>query len=223
MDLLNILFNNEIFGLTKGLYSPTSRSGTRSPSTPAGSIDAPISPTEFAIGCGARFVARGIDSQQKQLPQLLIRAKEHKGASFVEVLQNCIVYNDGIYADFTQKSMVEERQVAVKHGKPLLFGKDGNKGIRLKPGHMEVEVVTVGIDDIEEKDILVHDETNKMLAHLLASMESPEFPVAVGVLYCEPGPTYDEGIYSQVDDAIQAQPKASLNELLRTGSTWTVE
>ncbi|MBT3553755.1 MAG: 2-oxoacid:ferredoxin oxidoreductase subunit beta [Rhodospirillaceae bacterium] len=223
VDLQYILFNNEIYGLTKGQYSPTSRVGTRSPSTPAGSIDAPVSPTEFAIGCGARFVARGIDSQLKQLPQLFMRAKKHKGASFVEVLQNCIVYADGIYADFTQKSMVEEKQIAVEHGKPLLFGKDRTKGIRLKPGRMEVEVVTVGAGGIEEKDILVHDETNKMMAHLLASMESPEFPVAVGVLYCEPGPTYDEGVYHQLDEAIAAQPKASMNDLLRAGSTWTVE
>jgi 2-oxoglutarate ferredoxin oxidoreductase subunit beta len=222
VDLQYILFNNEIYGLTKGQYSPTSRLGTRSPSTPAGSIDAPVSPTEFAIGCGARFVARGIDSQLKQLPQLFVRAKEHKGASFVEVLQNCIVYNDGIYADFTEKSMVDDHQIAVEHGKPLLFGKDGNKGIRLKPGRMEVELVTVGAGGFEEIDILVHDETNKMMAHLLASMESPEFPVAVGVLYCEPGPTYDEGVYHQLDEAIAAQPNASLNDLLRAGSTWTV-
>lgn len=222
VDLQFILFNNEIYGLTKGQYSPTSRIGTRSPSTPAGSLDAPVSATGFAIGCGARFVARGIDSQQKQLPQLFIRAKEHKGASFVEVLQNCIVYNDGIYSDFTEKSMVDEMQIAVEHSKPLLFGKKGNRGIRLKPGRMEVEVVTVGIGGIEEKDILVHDETNKMMAHLLASMESPEFPVAVGVLYCEPGPTYDEGVYQQLDEAIAAQPEASLNDLLRAGSTWQV-
>ncbi|MAF48078.1 MAG: 2-oxoacid:ferredoxin oxidoreductase subunit beta [Rhodospirillales bacterium] len=222
VDLQFILFNNEIYGLTKGQYSPTSRIGTRSPSTPAGSVDAPVSATGFAIGCGARFVARGIDSQQKQLPQLFVRAKEHKGASFVEVLQNCIVYNDGIYSDFTEKSMVDEMQIAVEHGKPLLFGKKGNRGIRLKPGRMEVEVVTVGIGGIEEKDILVHDETNKMMAHLLASMESPEFPVAVGVLYCEPGPTYDEGVYQQLDEAIAAKPEASLNDLLRAGSTWQV-
>ena len=222
VDLQFILFNNEIYGLTKGQYSPTSRIGTRSPSTPAGSVDAPVSATGFAIGCGARFVARGIDSQQKQLPQLFVRAKEHKGASFVEVLQNCIVYNDGIYSDFTEKSMVDEMQIAVEHGKPLLFGKKGNRGIRLKPGRMEVEVVTVGIGGIEEKDILVHDGTNKMMAHLLASMESPEFPVAVGVLYCEPGPTYDEGVYQQLDEAIAAKPEASLNDLLRAGSTWQV-
>ncbi|NQV56406.1 MAG: 2-oxoacid:ferredoxin oxidoreductase subunit beta [Rhodospirillales bacterium] len=223
VDLQYILFNNEIYGLTKGQYSPTSRVGTKSPSTPMGSVDSPVSATEFAIGCGARFVARGIDSQLKQLPNLFIRAKEHKGTSFVEVLQNCIVYADGIYSEFTEKSVVDDMQIVVEHGKPLLFGKDGDRGIRLVPGRMEVEVVTVGKKGIEVKDILVHDETNKMMAHLLACMEAPKLPVAIGVLYCEPGPTYEAGVYEQIDAAIKAAPKASLRDLMQSGATWTVE
>ena len=223
VDLQYILFNNEIYGLTKGQYSPTSRIGTRSPSTPAGSIDAPVSPTEFAIGCGARFVARGIDSQLKQLPKLFVRAKEHKGASFVEVLQNCIVYADGIFAEFTQKSMVEEKQIAVEHGKPLLFGKDRNKGIRLKPGRMEIEVVTVGAGGIEEKDILVHDETNRAAASLLGAMAYPDFPVAIGVLYCKPAPTYDGALRAQTEEIVKRASAPGLNAMLRAGRTWTVE
>jgi len=223
VDLQYILFNNEIYGLTKGQYSPTSQIGTRSPSTPLGSIDNPMSATEFALGCGARFVARGIDSQQKHLPEVFKRAHAHRGASFVEVFQNCIVYNDGVYDHFTEKSVVEDRQIVCEHGQPLLFGKDRNRGLRLKPGTMDLEVVTLGEKGISESDILVHDETNKMMALLLAGMKSPDFPVAIGVLYCNPAPTYEKAVNDQVTAEIEKKPDANLNDLLRQGATWTVD
>jgi 2-oxoglutarate ferredoxin oxidoreductase subunit beta len=223
VDLQYILFNNEIYGLTKGQYSPTSQIGTRSPSTPLGSIDNPMSATEFALGCGARFVARGIDSQQKHLPEVFKRAHAHRGASFVEVFQNCIVYNDGVYDHFTEKSVAEDRQIVCEHGQPLLFGKDRNRGLRLKPGTMDLEVVTLGEKGISESDILVHDETNKMMALLLAGMKSPDFPVAIGVLYCNPAPTYEKAVNDQVTAEIEKKPDANLNDLLRQGATWTVD
>ncbi|MDA0238474.1 MAG: 2-oxoacid:ferredoxin oxidoreductase subunit beta, partial [Proteobacteria bacterium] len=218
VDLQYILFNNEIYGLTKGQYSPTSRLGTRSPSTPMGSVDNPVSPAVFALGCGARFVARSVDTNQKHLPQMFIRAQEHRGASFVEIFQNCIVYNDGVYDYFTEKKTAADTQIILEHGKPLIFGTDRNKGLRLKPGRIELEVVTVGTGGLPEGDILVHDETNRVLASLLAEMDAPEFPVALGVLYCDPAPTYEAAVKAQVEQAVAKDPNASLGDLLRQGA-----
>lgn len=225
VDLNYILFNNEIYGLTKGQYSPTSRIGTRSPSTPLGSVDTPLSAAVFALGCGARFVARSVDTLQNHLPEIFIRAQDHRGASFVEIFQNCIVYNDGVYDSFTAKDAAADNQIHVENGKPLLFGAENNKGLRLKPGpgRVELEVVTVGDGGVPEGEILVHDETNRTLATLLASMEQPKFPVALGVLYCDPGPTYEQAVLAQVEEAKSKKPDADLDALLRHGPTWTVE
>ncbi|MCE2509771.1 MAG: 2-oxoacid:ferredoxin oxidoreductase subunit beta [Alphaproteobacteria bacterium] len=224
VDVQILLFNNEIYGLTKGQYSPTSRIGTRSPSTPGGSIDNPLSPTEFALGAGARFVARGIDTQQKHLPDLFLRAHAHKGASFIEIFQNCIVYNDAVFEDFTAKPVADERQIHVEHGKPLRFGKDGQHGLRLKPQSLALEVVTVGENGVTEADLLVHDETSRPLANLLAAMQPPDFPMAIGILYCNPTESYTEKVQRQVEDA-KAKTKAApgdINALLRSGHTWEV-
>ena len=128
LDVQFLLFNNEIYGLTKGQYSPTSRAGTRSPSTPLGSVDTPVSPVAFALGAGARFIARGIDTVQKELPDVFARAHAHKGASFVEIYQNCIVYNDGVFSNFTEKDVAANRQLHLKHGKPMIFGPRTNLG-----------------------------------------------------------------------------------------------
>ena len=222
VDLQVLLFNNEIYGLTKGQYSPTSKVGTRSPSTPIGSVDTPLNAGSFALGSGARFVARTVDTLQKHMPGVLARAHEHKGASFVEIFQNCIVYNDGAFKHFTDKSVAADMQVHVEHGKPLIFGKDGEKGLRMKAGLAELEVVTIGENGVTEADILVHDETNKMLAMMLTSMEPPHFPVALGVIYCDPSMTYDKAVYDQIDSAKEQSSDADLNALLRQGHTWTV-
>ena len=223
VDLQYILFNNEIYGLTKGQYSPTSKIGTRSPSTPLGSLDSPLSATLFALGCGARFVARGIDANPKHLPGVFKRAQTHKGASFVEVLQNCIVYNDGVYDHFTAKDVAADRQIEVEHGKPLIFGKEGNKGLRISPNKIELEVVTIGENNITEKDVLVHDEANKFLATLLAQMDGLEFPIAIGVLYCSPTDNYEGAVHNQILDEKKAHPSPSINDLLKSGPTWTVD
>lgn len=217
-----LLFNNEIYGLTKGQYSPTSRVGTRSPSTPMGSLDLPLSPTLFALGAGARFVARGIDTDQKNLPATLRRAHDHKGTSFVEIYQNCVVYNDGVFTGFTEKAVAEEKQIRVEHGKPLLFGKGRTKGIRLKPNSLELEIVTLGEGGVTEADILVHDETNRSLAALIAGMETPTYPIAVGVIYCNPAATYESAVVAQMAEAAKKGP-GDMNAVLRTGPTWRVE
>ena len=188
VNLQILLFNNEIYGLTKGQYSPTSRAGTRSPSTPWGSIENPVSATALALGAGARFVARSVDTMQAHLPEIFKRAHEHNGTSFVEIFQNCIVYNDGVFAQFTARDVADDSEILLEHGKPLIFGKEKTLGLRVKPGFFELEVVTIGKDGITEKDILVHDETNRGLADMLARMEPPTFPVAIGVIYCHPTP-----------------------------------
>jgi 2-oxoglutarate ferredoxin oxidoreductase subunit beta len=190
VDLNILLFNNEIYGLTKGQYSPTSRVGTHSPSSPEGSIDAPVSPGLFALGAGATFIARAVDIDQKGLPPLLNEAREHKGTAFVEILQNCIVYNKDVFDDVVNKKAAADTQIHVEHGKPLLYGKDGNKGLRLDPRTLQLESVTLGENGITEADVLVHDETRPVLAQLLLST-APPLPSAMGVIHRRQAPTFD--------------------------------
>ena len=217
-----LLFNNEIYGLTKGQYSPTSRQGTRSPSTPMGSLDRPISPVLFALGASATFVARAVDTQQKHMPGILTRAHAHNGTSFVEIYTNCIVYNDGVFSSFAEKGTAADGELLLEHGAPMIFGKDGDKGIRMKPGELSLEVVQLGVDGITEADLLRHDETNRVLAGLLGAMRNPEFPVAVGVLYNEEAEAYDSAVNQQINAAREANGEADINALLRGGATWTV-
>jgi 2-oxoglutarate ferredoxin oxidoreductase subunit beta len=226
VDLQIVLFNNEIYGLTKGQYSPTSRRGTMSPSTPRGSVDYPVSACAFALGAGARFVARSVDTLQPHLAGVLERAHAHRGASFVEVFQNCVVFNDGAFDAFTAKDGAADTQLHVEHGKPLLFGADKNRGLRLKPGRLELEVATVGAGGVTPGDVLVHDETNRALATLLVGLEPPAFPVALGVLYCNPAASFEAEVRAQTDAAgaaRQGQGAPDLAELLLKGEgTWRV-
>ncbi|MEK9672374.1 MAG: 2-oxoacid:ferredoxin oxidoreductase subunit beta [Rhodospirillaceae bacterium] len=221
VDVQFLLFNNEIYGLTKGQYSPTSHIGTQSPSTPWGSIDNPASAAQFALGAGARFVARSVDTDQKHMPAILTRAYEHRGTSFVEIFQNCKVYNDGVFDAFTARETAANMQVMAEHGKPLTFGAENQKGLRFNPGTFKLEAVTIGETGVTEADVLVHDETNKSLALMLVAMEPPTMPVALGVLYCSPAGTYDQGIAELVSKK-KSDDKPDFNKLLRSGHTWTV-
>ncbi|HEX9691618.1 MAG TPA: 2-oxoacid:ferredoxin oxidoreductase subunit beta [Gemmatimonadales bacterium] len=221
VDLQILLFNNEIYGLTKGQYSPTSQRGTRSPSTPLGSVDAPVVPASFALGVGARFVARSVDTQQSHLVEVLKRAHAHRGASFVEIFQNCVVFNDQVFAAFTERAVASDMQIVAEHGRPLLFGSDRTKGLHLKPGRLEIEIVEIGRDGITESDVLVHDERNRTLATLLAGLRPPAFPMVIGVLYCDPAPSYDGEVLAQLDRA-GATDIWSIDELLHSGHTWNV-
>jgi 2-oxoglutarate ferredoxin oxidoreductase subunit beta len=223
IDLQILLFNNEIYGLTKGQYSPTSRKGTRSPSTPLGSVERPVTPAEFALGAGGRFVARGIDTQQNRLVPILKRAHGHRGASLVLIYQNCVVYNKGAFAHFTDKKNAADFQLHVEHGQPLLFGKNGERGLHLKPGCLGLEVVDVGAGGIPAEDVLVHDETNRALAMQLASIEPPEFPIALGVLFCDPRESYNESVHAQIREAQAESGVKDLATLLRDGQTWVVD
>ena len=218
IDVQILLFNNEIYGLTKGQYSPTSRPGTRSPSSPGGSVERPVSPALFALGAGARFVARAIDTAQKQLVDVLKRAYAHRGASLVEIFQNCIVYNDEVFAAFTEKSVAADAQLYVEHGRPLLFGADRRSGLRIRANRLALEAVRIGEEGVTEADILVHDQTSRPLATMLAAMT---MPVALGVLYCDPAEPFDAAV-QRVANEPTVPTTAELNALLRRGDTWTV-
>ena len=222
VDLQILIFNNEIYGLTKGQYSPTSRIGTRSPSTPQGSVEAPVSAALFALGAGARFVARSVDTDQKHLPEMFKRAHAHRGASLLEIFQNCIVYNDGVFDSFKAPAVAADRQVRVVHGEPMVFGKEKDRGLCLRADEVEIEAVTIGEDGVTVDDVLVHDETNRIMANLLASMDPDTLPVALGVLYCDPASTYEKGVLDQVEQARAKESGEDLNKLLRSGYTWTV-
>ncbi len=218
VDMQVLLFNNEIYGLTKGQYSPTSQRGTRSPSTPTGSIDLPLSPCLVALGAGATYIARSIDTEAKHLSAVVKEGHDHKGTAFVEILQNCPIYNDGVFEQVKDKKIAPDFRVEVTHGEPIVFGADKEKGIMLNRQSLQLEVVAVAGN---ESDILVHDETNKVQAQLLAAMQGPDFPVAVGVLYREQKSSFIDDVQTQVVDA--RQKKGSLRELLHSGHTWTVE
>ena len=213
-----LLFNNEIYGLTKGQYSPTSREGTRSPSTPFGSVDHPANPCAFALGSGARFVARGIDVHKK-LPDVLKAAHAHRGAAFLEIFQNCIVYNDDVFAPFTAKPNAAANQLWLEHGEPMLFDK-GTRGLSLDRDALALKVVDVTDGDWQAAGVLVHDQANRMIAHLLVEMGAG-FPVALGVLYDNPAPTFDSAVTDQNLSA-SAGKTPDLQKLVAKGQTWMV-
>ncbi|HEX7782702.1 MAG TPA: 2-oxoacid:ferredoxin oxidoreductase subunit beta [Sphingobium sp.] len=220
LDCQILLFNNEIYGLTKGQYSPTSREGTKSPSTPFGSVDHPAKPAAFALGSGARFVGRGFDVS-KNLPDVLKAAHAHKGAAFVEIFQNCIVYNKDVFADFTEKKNADEGQLWLEQGKPMLFAK-GAKGIALDIEKLTLKVVMVENGDWQAAGVIVHDVTNRSVAHMLVEMPFGAFPMALGVLYDDPVPTFESAVVQQ--NALAAKGKTpDLQKLVSQGQTWTVK
>ena len=213
-----LLFNNEVYGLTKGQYSPTSRIGTKTPSSPAGSFDMPVTPGLFALGAGARFIARGIDVDKPGLSAVLEAAHAHEGAAFVEIFQNCIVYNDNVFDAFTGKDNAVDAQIRVEHRKPLVFGKDGSKGLRFDVAKMQLEVIDAAANP---DDVLVHDERNATLAQLLISMQAPAFPVALGVIYRNPAETFEAAFYR--NHATQLKRTGSVADALRQTNTWVVQ
>ena len=214
-----MLFNNEIYGLTKGQASPTSREGTKSPSTPIGSYDHPARPAAFALGSGARFIGRGFDVS-KHLPDVLKAAHAHKGAAFIEIFQNCIVYNKDVFDDFAAPKGAEDRQLWLENGKPMLFAKD-TKGLALNRETLGLEVVDVVDGDWESAGVIVHDVTNRSVAHMLIEMPFGPFPMALGVLYDDPRPTFEDAVTEERERA-SAGKEANLAKLLGTGQTWTV-
>jgi 2-oxoglutarate ferredoxin oxidoreductase subunit beta len=221
VDLNIVLFNNRIYGLTKGQYSPTSEQGKITKTSPLGAIDYPVNPLAFAIGAGATFIARSLDIDTKHLVDTLERANNHRGTSFVEVYQNCIVYNDHAFSGFADKSARPDRTIQLEQGKPLVFGKEQNRGIKLNGTRPEVVDLWSGKDE----DLLVHDERrdDPAIAFILAQMEHPEFPVPLGVFRAVEHPTYDELMERQVQEAVTRQGDGDLAAMFAEGDTWTVE
>jgi 2-oxoglutarate/2-oxoacid ferredoxin oxidoreductase subunit beta len=222
IDLKIILFNNKIYGLTKGQYSPTSELGKKTKSTPMGSIDYPINPIHIALAAEATFVARSLDIDTKHLVDTLQRVAKHKGAAFVEVFQNCNIFNDGAFRSFTDREVRDDRMIAIQHGKPLIFGKDHDKGLMLKG--TKLEVVKLG-NGISESDLLVYNEEDPdpTLAYLLSGMSYPDYPVPLGVFRNIRKPTYDELMAGQLERSVQNFGKGDLDKLFNAGDTWVVE
>jgi len=210
-----LLFNNEIYGLTKGQYSPTSRVGTTSPSSPAGSVDTPVSPGQFALGAGAKFFARGIDTDKMGMSHVLQEAHAFDGASLVEIFQNCIVYNDDVFADFTDRKNAANTQLHLRHGEPMLFGDDNRKGIRFNPETWSLEVI-----DATKRlpEVLVHDERNAIVARLLIDLH---MPVALGVIFKKPATSFEGAFYEHHPSGMQRTKR--VEDFIKGPSSWTVK
>ncbi|MCF8260579.1 MAG: 2-oxoacid:ferredoxin oxidoreductase subunit beta [Melioribacteraceae bacterium] len=223
VDINILLFNNQIYGLTKGQYSPTSEQGKVTRSTPFGSVDYPFNPASLAIGAEATFVARTIDREPKHMQEMIKRANSHKGISFVEIYQNCNIFNDGAFEAYTNKETKADTVLHLEHGKPMVFGKENEKGIRLDG--MNPVVADLKSGEYSESDMWVHDEFDKMpyRAFILATMaENPDLPTPIGIFRQIERPTYDEGVQNQVDHIIEKKGRGNLEKLLFSGNTWEV-
>ena len=225
VDMKMIMFNNRIYGLTKGQASPTSPIGKKTKSTPMGTSETPIIPLNLVAAAEASFIARSVDTHSEHLQEMMHRAGEHSGAAFLEVLQNCNIFNDGAWRDFTDKSVKEDRMLVLKHGEPMIFGAEKNKGIRLNG--LQPEVVTIGENGVSVADLWVHDETDQdaTRTQILSRMWWPDFPVPVGVFRRVPRPTHDQLLVEQVESAKAARAAkgpVDLQKLLAAGETWTV-
>lgn len=223
IDINILLFNNEIYGLTKGQYSPTSRFGQVTKSTPMGGIERPFSAGELALAAGGTFFARTIDTNPKLMTQIFVESSKHKGTSLIEILQNCVIFNDKAHGAVTGKENKDDFQLHVEHGKPMLFGKDKEKGLRLNG--FKLEVVTIGENGISESDILVHDayEQDSTLHNMLIKMSPPYFPSALGIIRAVSAPTYDDLVEQQYQDSVAKAKYNNVDQLLKSGNTWEVK
>jgi 2-oxoglutarate ferredoxin oxidoreductase subunit beta len=223
IDINLILFNNEIYGLTKGQYSPTSSKGLVTKTSPYGTVEEPFSVGELVIGAKGKFFARTVDANISLSTQIYIEAAKHKGTSVVEILQNCVIFNDGIHDDVAGKEVRDERTIILKQGQPMIFGKNNDKGLILDG--LKLKVVKLGENGITEKDLIVHDATepNPGIQYMLANMRYPEYPVALGIIRSVEGLTYDSSVHRQIEDVKQKSKIKCMDDLLMSGSTWKVE
>ena len=223
IDINILLFNNEIYGLTKGQFSPTSKKGIKTKSNPHGTTDEPFSPSDLAIGAQGSFFARVVDTNPKLMQKIFTEAEEHRGTSLIEILQNCVIFNDKTFAAITGKEVKQNAQLILEDGKPMLFGAEMNKGIVLNG--FKLEVVAVGENGVAEKDILVHDEKEEdpTLHAMLARMRPPEFPAALGIIRAVRRSTFDEGLLNQLEYEKENAKFKTVDELLKSGETWEVE
>ena len=216
-----LMFNNRIYGLTKGQYSPTSEVGKRTKSTPTGSVDNPFNPIALALGAGATFVARSVDIFQPHLKATLKRAAEHKGTAYIEIYQNCNIFNDRAFTYMTDKENRDDQTLELEHGKPLVFGKDRDKGLRLNG--LQLETVHLG-NGISADDCLVWDEhlPQPTLAFLLAQALPPLMPTPIGIFRDVEAPAYEDGVHAQVDHEIATRGAGDLSRLIHSGDVWEV-
>lgn len=215
-----LLYNNEIYGLTKGQYSPTSQRGFVNKTAPFGTVENPVNACSLAISLGCSFVARVPDIYNKQLQDILYRAAFHKGTAFIEIIQNCPVFNDGVFDDFTAREVRDDKNIFLEHGKPILFGKDKTRGVVLKGTHLEV------VENSQGKDIVVHDErsSNPLIEFALSRFRPPEQPMVFGVFRAVEAPTFEEQVNGQVEMARQKYGgEGSIEKLLNAGDTWFVK
>lgn len=223
IDINIILFNNEIYGLTKGQYSPTSTKGLVTKTSPFGTVEEPFSVGELVIGAKGKFFARTIDTNISLSTQIYAEAEKHKGTSVVEVLQNCVIFNDGVHDIVADKEVRDERTIILRDGQPMIFGKGSNKGLVLEG--LKLKVVTLGEKGVTEKDILVHNATepNPGIQYMLANMRYPEYPVALGVIRSVVWPTYENLVEEQISEVKKKAKIKSMDDLLNSGSTWIVD
>ena len=221
LDLNVMLFNNRIYGLTKGQYSPTSEVGKITKSTPMGSLDRPFNPLTVALGAGATFVSRTIDKELKHMQSMIKRSHAHKGSSFMEIYQNCNIFNDGAFLAQTDRDQKAETVLILENGQPMIFGKEKDKGVRLD-GNKPV-IVDIG-DKWSIDDVLVHDESDYVIASLLSNMSyQTDFPDPIGVLYAVESETYEETMVAQINEAIKKKPNGNVQDIINAGDTWVVK
>ena len=222
IDMNIVLMNNKIYGLTKGQYSPTSDRGFVSKSSPYGTVEEPFSPAELTLGARGTFFARAIDVDLQNQIDVLEAAAIHKGASVIEVLVNCVIFNHGVHADFADKAYRADRTITLRHGEKMIFGKDSDKGLVLEG--LKLKAVTIGQDGYIMDDILVHDakETNVTLHNMLAMMKD-ELPVALGVIRDVEAPVYDESVQQQIEEVKAQKPARTLQEMLMSGEIWEIK
>jgi 2-oxoglutarate ferredoxin oxidoreductase subunit beta len=220
-----LLFNNRIYGLTKGQYSPTSELGKKTKSSPLGTVERPVNPLSIAVAAEATFVARAIDTDGNPLREILLRTARHRGSAFVEIFQNCNVFNDGAFAEFTDKSVRDDRTLTLRHGEPMIFGRDRDRALTLRrgvSGLLQPEIVPVR--DLNPAEILVHDEraTDSSLAYVLSQLDHPAFPVPLGVFRSVEQPVYSDLLDAQVTAARKERRRGDLHAHLHAGETWEI-
>ena len=220
IDLNILLFNNRIYGLTKGQFSPTTDLGHKTKSSPQGTIDNPFNPGELVIGATGRFFARVPDTSPKVMTEVFLEAEKHKGTSIVEIMQNCVIFNDKVFAEYTDKNLRADNVLYVEQGKPMIFGKESNQGLVLNG--FKLEQVTIGEDGITEADILVHDshEEDSTLHMMLAKLH---MPIVTGVIRAVADDTFDMRLKAQIEETERTSKYKSVNDLFTSGETWLIE
>lgn len=223
VDVNIMLFNNQIYGLTKGQYSPTSPMGSVTKTSPQGTIEHPFNPGELVLGAQGTFFARAVDTNPKVMTAVMFEAAKHDGTSVVEILQNCVIFNDNAFTQVTSKDLREDHQILLRNGEPMIFGKNNDKGLVM--GINGLKVVKIGENGITEADILIHDryQQDPGIHLMLAQMTPPYYPLALGVIRSAMYPTYDDLVEEQIDNAKANSPIKNVDDLLNSGDTWNIQ